>query len=107
MPANSNEIKFRNAVKRAGVNLANKTANGYYSFYTYQDEGTFLDENLNVIHYYDVRYKNAQPVWFTFHSIDLFRSQQLHAAGFEFKFVEIPAERGTKKRVGFYKAPTN
>ena len=104
MPVNKNETQFRNAVRKAGLPLAGKSDGYYPSLYVYQSEGTYLDAELKELHYYDVRYKAAEPVWFYFTNITLYQTQLLHQAGFEFKFVEVDSSKG-KMRKAFYKAP--
>jgi hypothetical protein len=104
MPANKNETKFRNAVRKAGVSLAAKSDGYYPSLHVYQAEGVYLDADLKELHYYDVHYKAAEPVWFYFSNIDLYNSQLLTAAGFGLKFVEVKSGQG-KMRKAFYKAP--
>ena len=103
MPANKNEIKFRNAVRKAGVPLAAKNDRYFPSLYIYQIE-RFLDADGQELHYYDVHYKSAEPVWFTFTNLNMYQAQKLHAAGFEFRFEMLETSRG-KATVGFYKAP--
>jgi hypothetical protein len=104
MPANKAETKFRNAVRKAGVNLAAKNDRFIPRLYTYQSESVFLDAELNELDYYDLHYKNAEPVWFTFSNLDMLNSQKLHAAGFQFMFRDLEI-RGGKVRQAFYKAP--
>ena len=107
MATSNNETLFRNAVKRSGVNLANKTDSGFFPrSYVYMTSD-FLDADLKPISFYDVKYKKAAPVWFGFHvaGFEARDAQRLSAAGFECKFVEVPAERGTRVTKVFYKAP--
>jgi hypothetical protein len=104
MPANKAEIKFRNAVRKAGVSLAAKNDRFIPRLYTYQSESVFLDAELNELHHYDIHYKNAEPVWFTFSNLDMLNSQRLHAAGFQMMFREVDTFGG-KIRQAFYKAP--
>ncbi len=104
MPANKNETKFRNAVRKAGVPLAAKNDRFFPRLYTYQSESVFLDAQLNELHHFDIHHKNAEPVWFTFTNLDILNSQRLHAAGFEFMFREVDTFGG-KIRQAFYKAP--
>ena len=104
MPVNKAETRFRNAVRKAGVHLAAKNDRFYPRLYTYQSEGVFFDAELNELHQIDIRYKNAEPVWFTFLNLDMLNSQRLHAAGFEMMFREVDTFSG-KTRQAFYKAP--
>ena len=105
MPANKNETRFRNAVRKAGVPLAAKNDRYFPSLYIYQKENVYLDAQGKELGWYEVHYKEeADPVWFTFSNLDMFNSQKLHAAGFEFRFEELMIGK-SKTRVSFYKAP--
>jgi hypothetical protein len=74
-----NEVKFMNAVRKAGIRVNTKT--GYQSRFAVTVELAFTADGLYA-------YNREEKEFFTLTNLTVLDAQKLNAAGFEVRFVE-------------------